>query len=408
MYLAARVRGDAKTLASFSGRPTERLSMRWETPSPRREMLAEGFAPHGRSAAAAREADRQQVAPSEPATWLLKTANRKSAWLILPARCVGGCSADLGSSAMATGGWRACARRTASPPAQLGDLDWLIGKWSAATADTRLTVNGRWNSTKTFLLRDLEVERDGKVVFRGSQRIGWDPVARTLRSWTFDSDGGYGGGTWTRGGGRVGRVNRQRLARRPADDGAPHHDAARGRPIHLDIRGRPNRWHARGRCRRWSSRVKPGRNRTGIEMSKLRSCFKTDFRCHCLLVKQCDASKSTARRLAVGTLRIHQSGFETASKHVIALAVWGLSACGGACFAQPAAPKAAQSGGSAASAADAIARQNAISGQFAVAAGDVRDERVVRRAKDLHARAGRQDESQLSPPRCSAERAICS
>ena len=101
------------------------------------------------------------------------------------------------------GKWRLASlreARAASPPARLGDLDWLIGKWSAATADTRLTVNGRWNSTKTFLLRDLEVERDGKVVFRGSQRIGWDPVARTLRSWTFDSDGGYGGGTWTREG----------------------------------------------------------------------------------------------------------------------------------------------------------------------------------------------------------------
>jgi hypothetical protein len=28
------------------------------------------------------------------------------------------------------------------------------------------------------------------------QRIGWDPVEGTLRSWTFDSDGGFSEGEW--------------------------------------------------------------------------------------------------------------------------------------------------------------------------------------------------------------------
>ena len=52
------------------------------------------------------------------------------------------------------GRWRLAKLReacgAASLPPQLADLDWLIGKWSAAAADARLTVNGRWNSTKTF------------------------------------------------------------------------------------------------------------------------------------------------------------------------------------------------------------------------------------------------------------------
>jgi hypothetical protein len=32
----------------------------------------------------------------------------------------------------------------------------------------------------------------------GMQIIGWDPVAKHIRSWTFDSDGGFSEGVWTR------------------------------------------------------------------------------------------------------------------------------------------------------------------------------------------------------------------
>ena len=34
----------------------------------------------------------------------------------------------------------------------------------------------------------------------GTQVIGWDPVEKTIRSWMFDSDGGFGQGVWTRKG----------------------------------------------------------------------------------------------------------------------------------------------------------------------------------------------------------------
>ena len=29
-----------------------------------------------------------------------------------------------------------------------------------------------------------------------TQRIGWDPAAKQIRSWEFDSEGGFGEGTW--------------------------------------------------------------------------------------------------------------------------------------------------------------------------------------------------------------------
>ena len=34
----------------------------------------------------------------------------------------------------------------------------------------------------------------------GVQRIGWDPLRRQLRSWTFDSTGGFSEGFWSRNG----------------------------------------------------------------------------------------------------------------------------------------------------------------------------------------------------------------
>jgi hypothetical protein len=32
---------------------------------------------------------------------------------------------------------------------------------------------------------------------KGTQRIGWDPQAKQIRSWTFDTAGGFGEAVWT-------------------------------------------------------------------------------------------------------------------------------------------------------------------------------------------------------------------
>ncbi len=32
----------------------------------------------------------------------------------------------------------------------------------------------------------------------GMQLIGWDPAAKQIRSWVFDSDGGFAEGRWTK------------------------------------------------------------------------------------------------------------------------------------------------------------------------------------------------------------------
>ena len=103
------------------------------------------------------------------------------------------------------GKWRLASLRKArvvspSTRAQLGELDWMTGQWSAKSGDATLEISANWNSTGTFLLREMKAVHNGEVVFRAAQRIGWDPLAHKIKSWIFDSDGGYGEGTWTKDG----------------------------------------------------------------------------------------------------------------------------------------------------------------------------------------------------------------
>ncbi len=84
--------------------------------------------------------------------------------------------------------------------ARLEDLDWLCGTWSSDRNGATVEVVTRWNATRTYLLRELKIVQDGKDVFSGVQRIGWDPIAKRIRSWNFDTAGGYGEGHWAREG----------------------------------------------------------------------------------------------------------------------------------------------------------------------------------------------------------------
>jgi len=103
------------------------------------------------------------------------------------------------------GKWRLASLREAriaapSIPERLSDLDWLEGNWQGTTADGLVEITAAWNPTHTFLLRDINLVRDGQVVFHGAQRIGWDPITRSIRSWVFDTDGGHGEGVWSKSG----------------------------------------------------------------------------------------------------------------------------------------------------------------------------------------------------------------
>jgi uncharacterized protein (TIGR02246 family) len=84
----------------------------------------------------------------------------------------------------------------ASP--QLQDLAWLVGEWGDQSPDAAIAANVTWTKNKTFLSYAFKASAPGMDDLEGTQVIGWDPAAGTIRSWMFDSDGGFGGGTWSK------------------------------------------------------------------------------------------------------------------------------------------------------------------------------------------------------------------
>jgi uncharacterized protein (TIGR02246 family) len=83
---------------------------------------------------------------------------------------------------------------------QLRQLDWLVGEWTHDDPNFSVQLSGRWTLNNRFLLLEYAVKnKDGDDMIV-DQYFGWDPVDGVIRSWFFDSTGGYGGGDWTREG----------------------------------------------------------------------------------------------------------------------------------------------------------------------------------------------------------------
>jgi uncharacterized protein (TIGR02246 family) len=83
---------------------------------------------------------------------------------------------------------------------RLKELEWLLGEWVDETTDSTVHASCRWSPDKNYLLREFTIHVQGRPVMTVDQRIGWDPLGKEIRSWVFDSEGGYGEGHWTRDG----------------------------------------------------------------------------------------------------------------------------------------------------------------------------------------------------------------
>ena len=59
-----------------------------------------------------------------------------------------------------------------------------------------------WARGGNFLTRNVTVKRGAETTLEGWQIIGWDPIEGCIRSWTFDNEGGFSEGRWTREGNR--------------------------------------------------------------------------------------------------------------------------------------------------------------------------------------------------------------
>jgi uncharacterized protein (TIGR02246 family) len=85
---------------------------------------------------------------------------------------------------------------TADEP--LKALSWMVGEWSAeGSGGGSVHMKAEWVANKNFITCSYVVKKsaDAQPV-ESKQVIGWDPRSEQLVSWHFDSNGGFGYGTW--------------------------------------------------------------------------------------------------------------------------------------------------------------------------------------------------------------------
>ena len=82
----------------------------------------------------------------------------------------------------------------------LKELEWLVGDWVDDSPGISVECSVQWAANHSFLVRSYKVKRDNEDPWEGTQIIGWDPRSKQIHSWTFDSDGSFDEGDWTKRG----------------------------------------------------------------------------------------------------------------------------------------------------------------------------------------------------------------
>lgn len=115
------------------------------------------------------------------------------------------------------GGWKLAGLRESERPlagagSMLADLDWMVGDWTLvgdgaerAGEPNAADMTVRWDAGRAFLIRDARIPvvaggEQPPVLIEVHQRIGWDPLVKRIRSWSFASDGSRAEATWFRDG----------------------------------------------------------------------------------------------------------------------------------------------------------------------------------------------------------------
>jgi uncharacterized protein (TIGR02246 family) len=89
-----------------------------------------------------------------------------------------------------------------SPHQQLLQLEWMLGEWVNESDDGIVKTNCKWSDNGNFLLREFDVNVEGRIALSGTQRIGWDAQRKQFRMWVFDDRGGFAEGLVSRDGER--------------------------------------------------------------------------------------------------------------------------------------------------------------------------------------------------------------
>ncbi|MFZ5828809.1 MAG: YybH family protein [Planctomycetota bacterium] len=82
----------------------------------------------------------------------------------------------------------------------LKELEWMVGTWVDEDEQARIETDCQWTKNQNFITRSFTLSVADRIEMAGMQIVGWDPAAKQIRSWVFDSDGGFGEGKWTKKG----------------------------------------------------------------------------------------------------------------------------------------------------------------------------------------------------------------
>jgi uncharacterized protein (TIGR02246 family) len=77
-------------------------------------------------------------------------------------------------------------------------LEWMVGSWVDQDEEATVITECNWTRNNNFLTRSFTVQVGDQIDMAGMQIIGWDPAEKRIRSWVFDSDGGFGQAIWTK------------------------------------------------------------------------------------------------------------------------------------------------------------------------------------------------------------------
>lgn len=183
--------------------------------SPNAEYIdAEGEVTQGKDALTARF----KATLAEMKGWTMKLEG-KSLRLLTPTVAVADGSAELTSPdgdketsayttiwTLADGRWLLSSVRDLTPPPppavdgaeMLKELDWLVGDWNHEDEAAKVTLTCK-RTLNRFLVFDYTIKTAaGSQEVR--QYVGFDPRDENLRSWIFDSAGGFGDGQWSKRG----------------------------------------------------------------------------------------------------------------------------------------------------------------------------------------------------------------
>jgi uncharacterized protein (TIGR02246 family) len=88
------------------------------------------------------------------------------------------------------------AKEPKSREQSLKELDFLIGDFVDSDDNGTVKIHAKWSRNNAYIVRSFTVTTKNDVALEGHEMIGWDPMKGVLRSWVFDTNGGFAEGTW--------------------------------------------------------------------------------------------------------------------------------------------------------------------------------------------------------------------